>query len=491
MGEVYAASAQGEAGFTKLVALKLMREGFEDPDRLQMFLDEARLAAHITSPYVVSTYDLGRDESGALCIAMELVVGLSLRKLGRELNKRSDEVSFPFAEITAFLIQAAQGLHDAHQARAPTGELLQIVHRDVSPQNILLGIDGRARLTDFGVARAVLRDSQTRSGQLKGKFAYLSPEQAVGAPIDHRSDVFSLGTVAWESLTGERLFSADHPAKIMRKIVAMDVPPVHEARPGVPPEVSAVVERALARPVVDRYQTAAEFAHDLRTAARATLGIPTVDELGQFVDERGGKALQEFRERLRTAATEVASSVGIEALSKEVDAPDKPEATATVGTVITVQQSTPFPRSAPPPSKPKRQRWVVVAVAAVALLVGGALLHASTDSTDGTQSTVPAANPSPATVEEPQAEPRPSRAQVAESPEPAEATSPRTDAGVEPAVMKANPRTRVRRARTTMARPQTAPPETTREPAAPVKTRTPNTTLRPVTVEDFDRELGL
>ncbi|NCQ62094.1 MAG: serine/threonine protein kinase, partial [Myxococcales bacterium] len=171
MAEVWAARVRGEAGFQKLVAIKRMLPNLaEDEDFVAMFLDEARVAANIASPHVVQTLDLGRDDEGALYIVMELIVGVTLGRVLKAATKARRVV--PLGMGVELLAQSAHGLHDAHEASTPLGEHLEIVHRDISPQNILLGVDGRARITDFGVAKAVMRLTQTDAGRIKGKFAY-------------------------------------------------------------------------------------------------------------------------------------------------------------------------------------------------------------------------------------------------------------------------------------------------------------------------------
>ena len=176
MAEVYAARVVGEGGFEKLVAVKRMLPTLaEDEEFVQMFLDEARVAANISNAHVVQTLDLGRDSTGALYIVMDLVVGVTLSRILKEAAKVRRAI--PVDMAVELLAQAASGLHAAHDATTPVGEPLHIIHRDVSPQNILVGVDGRVRITDFGVARAVARATQTQAGRIKGKFAYCSPEQ--------------------------------------------------------------------------------------------------------------------------------------------------------------------------------------------------------------------------------------------------------------------------------------------------------------------------
>jgi serine/threonine-protein kinase len=208
----------------------------------------------------------------------------------------------PVPIAVELLAQAAQGLDDAHEAVTPTGQRLEIVHRDVSPQNILVGVDGRARVTDFGIARAMMRRTATATGQVKGKFAYFSPEQASAKPVDRRTDVFALGIVAWETLTGRRLFDADNPIESIEKVKSMPIAPPHTLRTDVPPSVSRVVLAALERNLEARLQTAAEVADGLRHAAReAGLERPSARAIGRYVQDAGGEQLARIQRRIDAA----------------------------------------------------------------------------------------------------------------------------------------------------------------------------------------------
>ena len=240
MAEVYAGRVTGEAGFEKLVAIKSMLPNIaEDEEFIQMFLDEARLAANIDHPNVVSTRDLGRDADGSLFIVMDLVVGVTLSKLLRTSQKSNAQISLPIA--VELIAQAAAGLDAAHNAVTPLGDRLEIVHRDVSPQNVLIGVDGRARITDFGVARALQRITHTTGDRFKGKFGYSAPEQLQGAPLDCRADIFSLGIVAWELLTYRRLFAARTPAETVARILSNEIPDVRTYREEVPEDLADVI----------------------------------------------------------------------------------------------------------------------------------------------------------------------------------------------------------------------------------------------------------
>jgi serine/threonine-protein kinase len=304
MAEVYAARVRGEAGFQKLVALKRMLPHLTDDDRFAtMFMDEGRLAAHISSPNVVSTLDLGRSDDGSLYLVMELVVGTTLSNLLRNCARAGVPMSIPVG--VEILVQAAQGLHDAHEARTPIGAPLHIVHRDISPQNILLGTDGRVRITDFGVARAILRRTKTSTGELKGKLSYFSPEQCADVgDLDRRSDVFSLGVVAWETLTTRRLFHAENPLAVLERVTRMPIPSAHTVNPAVPEPIAQVIAHALERNRDKRYASALDFARALRDAARSTVGDADASAVSAMVAAHGGESLEWMQRQLRSSLTQ-------------------------------------------------------------------------------------------------------------------------------------------------------------------------------------------
>jgi serine/threonine-protein kinase len=298
MAEVYAARVRGEAGFQKLVALKRMLPHLTDDDRfVTMFMDEGKLAANISSPNVVSTLDLGRADDGSLYLVMELVVGTTLSTLLRNAAKHGEAI--PVDVAVELLAQAAQGLHDAHEARTPFGAPLRIVHRDVSPQNILVGADGRVRITDFGVARAILRRTKTSTGEFKGKLSYFSPEQCADRDLDRRSDIFSLGVVAWEALTMRRLFHAENPLAVLERVTRMEIPSAHLVRDEVPASVAAVVATALERDRDARFSTAAELAQALRAAAREHVGVADRHRVADLVERYGGETLERVQLQIK------------------------------------------------------------------------------------------------------------------------------------------------------------------------------------------------
>ncbi|MEM9073211.1 MAG: protein kinase [Myxococcota bacterium] len=295
MAEVFAARLRGPAGFEKLVAVKRLLPDLSDDHFVTMFLDEARLAAHITSPHVVQTLELGRaDDDGALYIVMELVIGVTLFELCVNMFE-SAVGETPIEHVVEIMAQAARGLDDAHNARTPTGQALHVVHRDISPQNILVGLDGRVRVTDFGIARAVSRSTKTHVGQLKGKVAYLSPEQSRSQPLDARSDVFAIGVCTWEALTGRSLFNTGDAMETVGRVRSLRIPDPRELRREVPESVARVVLWALERDLDNRCPSAAEYAKALREAATTK---PSAHDIGELVRDHGGSALIRMKDHM-------------------------------------------------------------------------------------------------------------------------------------------------------------------------------------------------
>ena len=228
-----------------------------------MFFEEARLAARIRHPNVVSTLDIVARE-GEVFLVMDYVPGLSVSRL--VLTAQRANRCLPPRISSAIVIDTLLGLQAAHEAKSDQGDVLSIVHRDISPQNILLGSDGVARVVDFGIAKAASRAHTTQEGMVKGKLAYMSPEQVLSMPVDQRSDVFAVTVVLWELLTGRRLFAADDPAATIAKILMGEpVPPSHHV-PGLDSEIDAVVARGLAQAREHRFSSAREMARALEAA---------------------------------------------------------------------------------------------------------------------------------------------------------------------------------------------------------------------------------
>jgi len=305
MATVYAARVLGEGAFQKPVALKLMLPHLaRDEKFVAMFMDEAALAANIQSPYVVATYDLGREGDETLYMALEMVLGRTLRELGDAAESAGK--AMPLDVALTILVHAALGLEDAHRAKNSSGEPLDLVHRDISPHNVLVGLDGRARIADFGIARAIARTSQTETGELKGKLAYFSPEQLRGQPLDQRSDVFALGIVAWELLAGKRLFEADNPLALADRIANAPIRHLDTVRKDLPAGAAAVIASALVRDPQKRLASASALAEQLSAAmAMGGLSQASPARVGEIVRALGGDKLLALESRIATVIREV------------------------------------------------------------------------------------------------------------------------------------------------------------------------------------------
>ena len=239
MGEVLLARIAGQQGFEKLLVIKrILPHLVEEEEFFTMFFDEARIAARLNHPNIVQIFDMG-EVSGAHYLAMEYVAGDDLRRLQRHAVRTG--VAIPLGVTCRIIADAAAALDHAHKARDAAGQPLGLVHRDVSPQNVLVGFDGAVKLIDFGVAKATGKIQQTAAGVIKGKLSYMSPEQASGAEIDHRSDVFSLGILFWETVTGTRLFKADNEPLTLQRVRECKVPPPSTINPKLPPELDELV----------------------------------------------------------------------------------------------------------------------------------------------------------------------------------------------------------------------------------------------------------
>jgi len=262
MAELFKAQQRGVQGFQKIVAIKRILPHFSDnEDFVTMFIDEAKLAAQLTHPNIVQIFDLGKAGS-SYYIAMEYVNGRDLRTLLKKVR----EYGMPFPEqVAAFVVmKVAAALDYAHRKRGFDDRELKLVHRDISPQNVILSTEGAVKLVDFGIAKAASKASHTVAGALKGKLLYMSPEQATGQPLDNRSDLYSLGLVLFELLTGERCFQADSELGVLEKVRLGRVSDLYTLNPNVSKEMLAIVNRALQKGVDHRYPSARFMERDLR-----------------------------------------------------------------------------------------------------------------------------------------------------------------------------------------------------------------------------------
>ncbi len=282
MAEIFLAAYRGAEGFEKRLVLKRILPQFGgDPAFVQMFIDEAVLAARLTHTNIVHIYDFGSVE-GVYFIAMEWVDGVDLRCLVRASVERRRALRPE--EVAAIGEGVARGLAYAHAVTGEGGVPLGIVHRDISPHNIMVSRTGEAKIMDFGIAKAAARVSHTATGAIKGKVAYMAPEQAAGRAVDARADQFALGLVLWECLTGERLYHGDSDLEVLRHVVACETRPVRDLRGDVPPALESIVMRTLSASPDARYEDLEAVADALATF-RYSLGAAGAVQLGRLLAE--------------------------------------------------------------------------------------------------------------------------------------------------------------------------------------------------------------
>jgi serine/threonine protein kinase len=284
MATVYLGRVVGAGGFERLVAIKSMHPHIqEDPEFVAMFMDEARLAALVRHPNVVPTIDVQEDP---LFLVMEYVEGPSLHVVLRALKRKGE--TLPIGIGLRVIVDVLNGLHSAHDLKGTNGHFMQLVHRDVSPQNMLIGVDGIARITDFGVARAESRLSSTRGGQVKGKIGYMAPEQVRSEPADRRSDTYAAAVVLWELLAGRPLFMADNEGALVAQVAMGASRRPRDFVPTVPEAIEAVCMHALESDPAKRFASAAEFADAIEEAARAAgVAVANARAVATFVQELG------------------------------------------------------------------------------------------------------------------------------------------------------------------------------------------------------------
>jgi eukaryotic-like serine/threonine-protein kinase len=289
----------------RLVAVKVMLTELADENEfIKMFLDEVRLVRSIRHPNVVDVYDVG-EHDGMMWMAMEWVEGESLHTVIAEAGKRR---AIPPELAVRIIADAAAGLHAAHELRDVDGSPRGVVHRDISPHNILIGTNGAVKLVDFGVAKAVGRISEaTRAGQLKGKFGYMSPEQALGKGVDRRSDIFSLGIVLFELTTSRRLFRGEHDIETLRLVISGAIPKPTLIDAKYPPELERIVLKALERNAAARYQTAAEFEHDLHAYLKAERLIVPQSGVAGILKRVLGERIEQRRKAVRASLKALSS----------------------------------------------------------------------------------------------------------------------------------------------------------------------------------------
>jgi serine/threonine-protein kinase len=298
MAEIFLARLHGDGGFEKLVCIKrILPHLARDAQFVSMFLDEARVAARISHPNVCQVFELG-EWNGQYYIAMEYLEGVPL-----SCFRRGDYYPLPPDPrlVAGFGVQACEGLHNAHQLKANDGELLGVVHRDVSPQNLFVTVDGVVKVLDFGIAKVQDASSKTSTGAVKGTYAYMAPEQLRNEPLDRRTDVWALGTVLWETLAQRHLFKRETEFLTFQAITHEEIPNICDVRPDVPPLVGDVIARALSRKRDDRFGSARALGEALAQAVAPLGGAANSAAISEEVSAAFAVQLAEQHTLLRIA----------------------------------------------------------------------------------------------------------------------------------------------------------------------------------------------
>src|ERR1044071_1094959 len=395
MGEVFLAIQDGLEGFRKIVVVKrVLRHLTAHAEFMRMFIDEARLTARLDHPNIVKTFEFG-EQNGQYYTVMEFLAGEDLGKVLRKQTAMANQLMpLPFA--VHIVVQLCNGLHFAHELTDLAGRPLGLVHRDVNPSNIIITYAGEVKMIDFGVAKVNSSASRTVAGTIKGKIAYMAPEHILARGVDRRSDVFSTGIVLWELLTGRPLFTRDHDAASLHAVLYDAIPPPSKYRSEVPPELDAIVARAVARTPGDRFESADDMQVALEELGRK---LSKVDGrlLGQMMEglfgstrAQANRSIAQARSLARNIAlvmnprTDVISRVD---MSSEVNPPGAATGTATTAQNQRVELAAPARG---------RHAWLVIG-AAVATMIGALAIAYGVLPERTASAPRPAASPGPPT----------------------------------------------------------------------------------------------
>jgi serine/threonine-protein kinase len=386
MAEIFLGRLTGPRGFEKPVVIKRILPHLSSRTFSEMFLDEARIVSDIRHPNVVHVFDFG--DEGGLFMVMEYLEGESVGGILRRLWATGR--TLPPAAAAMIAAQACAGLHAAHELKDRQGRALRLVHRDVSPSNLFVTYDGHVKVLDFGVAKAHGMETRTETGQVRGKNAYMSPEQSLAQPMDRRSDLFSLGIVLFEMVTMRRLFQRENPLLIYKAICEEPIPTLSEVRPDVPRELERIVRRALERSASSRYGTAQEMRHDLLAAARKLTSSEPEELIAQTMRELFAERISEKNE-LRS---------GLET-GKELE--HLPEAETDLGATIPSIGRDALARGLSPSSRRRSPALVAAVGLAAAGVVGVALTRVSSSDANrpSAQAATRAPGPAPAPLPAP------------------------------------------------------------------------------------------
>ncbi len=296
MAEVFRGKMEGVQGFERMVALKRILPNIAaDPDFIEMFVDEAKLAVQLQHANIAQIFDLGQVDDNYY-IAMEYVSGTDLRSMWDRARQRNRLL--PIAMSCHVIQRVCEGLDAAHRKKDETGGDLGLVHRDVSPQNILISFEGEVKVIDFGIAKAANKVSKTQAGVLKGKFGYMSPEQVRGIELDNRSDIFGVGIVLYELLVGDRLFLGESDFSTLEKVRNVEMVPPTRLNKNLSPHLERIVMKALAKTREDRYRHASEMAEDLQRYLFATNQPFSRTDLQRYMQQHFKEEMAKEMERL-------------------------------------------------------------------------------------------------------------------------------------------------------------------------------------------------
>jgi eukaryotic-like serine/threonine-protein kinase len=302
MAEIFLARQEGLEGFEKTICIKRIRPHLSSqPNFVRMFLNEAKLAAQLNHPNIVQIYDLGRINESYF-IAMEYISG---RDMSRIIPK-AEKAGIPFPMIYALRIASnvCEGLYYAHTKTDAYGNALNVVHRDITPENILVGFNGTVKIVDFGIAKANSTLEQTRAGEIKGKLSYMSPEQCMGGQLDSRSDIFSLGSVVYEWITGYKLFTGENEMAILKSIIDGKIYPPSYFKEDVPEAVERILMKSLEKDRDKRYQSAWEMQFDIDTYLASSEFTPSNIHLSNFLKQIFGDEIEREKEQLLRSRVE-------------------------------------------------------------------------------------------------------------------------------------------------------------------------------------------
>jgi eukaryotic-like serine/threonine-protein kinase len=485
MATVYLARLSGAGGFQRFVAIKRLHPHLaKDQEFIQMFLDEARLAARLHHPNVVPILEIGESVDGYYLV-MEYIEGDTLARL----LARSAQSGKPLPTKAGIRVclDTLAGLHAAHELTDDDGKPLNIVHRDVSPQNILIGIDGSSKITDFGVARASTRLSTTRTGQLKGKLAYMAPEQARGKDVDRRADVFAMGIVVWETLAQRRLFKGEGEADTLNRVLYEPIPLLRSACPTMPQMLEDICSKALEREPEKRFESCAEFGDALEKVARASGVLGSPKDVAAHLTAVMGTDISQQREAVRAWITRSEPSRPHDPRidrpvpkedSGKTSQPSEPSAATSPPGVSSVSSAAmelppgfgqpPVPMAPAPAPKPKSRAWIPISLLGVVVLGAASFYMLKVRGSDA--AAVPDRTPPVASV----AAPTPIPSTTVAPPTIDTAPAPPVSVAVAPS---AKPTTTTKPiVRTGVGKPPGGHPPTTAAPTAPTQTAGPANT---------------